>query len=196
VSAGSDPSFLRIWTSRRDFAAGAAALAAGLALVGLVLMADDHGFRGSPSASRASCQDAVGEPLKAKHIVAAYRSEGFTMRSLEESFYCDPSNFGPIGASAVIVADVSNRRSVTQDEDVVAREGWATCLVERGSRRFDPGLRADLDRGPDSPIFSGTKAVFGLANVTCSLYPQGDGGDEQIRRAHAAMRRLERQLAT
>jgi hypothetical protein len=56
-------------------------------------------------------------------------------------------------------------------------------------------LTADVDRGPDSPIFAGTKAVFTLANLDCALYPHGDGGNEQVRRAHAAMRRLERRLS-
>jgi hypothetical protein len=173
-----------------------AALGGGLGLVAVVAAISAWHFGGnSLGGLDAPCADRLGRPLKAEDVVDAFAAEGFTMRSLPESFYCNTGNFGPGLRSATLVAEVSNRRSVTQDEEVVAREGWATCHISRGSSSWSSKLTAELNRGPDSPIFSGSKAVFDLANVACSLYPRGDDGDVQIARAHAAMRRLERQLS-
>lgn len=195
--------FLRWWTSRRDFAAGVGALAAALLLGVAVIVTSAWRYLGPVAAAvgvsvdtedlDAPCNDQLGRPLKARDVVAAFRAEGFTMRSLPESFYCNTANFDRANSDRII-ADVSNQRSVTMDEDVVDREGWATCDVSVGSPDFSTELFVDLNRGPDSPIFSGTKAVFSVANVDCKLYPHGDRSEEQIARAHAAMKRLARQL--
>ena len=196
----SDERYLRWWTSRRDFLAGMFALA-GAAVVVAVAIASGAwrhvpgvGSLGEvvPHDLDAACDDRLGRPLKAQDVVAAFEAEGFTMHSLERSFYCNPANF----SAGAAVADVSNRRSVTQDDDVVDRQGWITCHV------FDDGgdapyeLHADLNRGPDSPIFSGTKAVFDLANVGCSHYPPAVDGRAWTQRAYAAMKRLQRRLAS
>jgi hypothetical protein len=179
------------WRSKRDFVAGMAALAAGLALVVGACGVLGGGIGGSDFASLdAPCKDHLGQPLKARDVIAAFEAEGFTMHSLPESFYCNPDNL----SGHADVADVSNQRSGTQDDEVVAVQGWATCHVSRGGSDLSAELFVDLNRGADSPIFAGTKAVFSVANVGCSLYPHGDGGDEQIARAHAAMKRLARQL--
>lgn len=107
------------------------------------------------------------------------------MFSLPESMYCDPS----MGSGQV--ADVSNQRSVVTDEDAVARDGWITCRVFEWTRRASgASLSYELDRGPDSPIFSGTKSWFDVGNVHCALYP---GNDEARQTAQVlrAMRRLD-----
>lgn len=63
---------------------------------------------------------------------------------------------------------MSNDDPATGNDDDARDEGWVTCSVFRGPL---PGrrLEADLDAEPDSPIFSGRKAEFRLANVDCRL---------------------------
>jgi hypothetical protein len=142
------------------------------------------------------CYDKLGEPLKAADLIAAFEIEGFTMYSLPESSYthCD-------GAGVDGVAHVTNRRSVTDDE-ASDREGWVTCKVSRDTVfREPPGagldkLYADLDRGPSSPVYGGAKAVFVLANASCTHYPPSEDAGDWTGRAHVAMQRLERRLAS
>ena len=176
-----------IWSSRRDALAGVAALGAGLVLFALVVRACGIGLPGGGSfAGDGPCRDELGEPLTARDVVAAFRAEGFSVRSLDESFYCEPSNFD--GEAAI--ADVSNQEGPDGADE---REGWAACHVYRDGGSPPYRLDSDLEVGPDSPIFSGTKAQFSLANVSCSLYPsfEGDAGAAQARKALAAMERLE-----
>ena len=71
--------------------------------------------------------------------------------------------------------------------DTVFRESPGTDLNK---------LYADLDVGPYSPVGPSTKAEFVLANVSCTHYPPGDDADAWTGRAYAAMKRLERQLAS
>ncbi len=150
-----------------------------------------NGSSGGNSGYRA-CYDHLGQPLKAADLVAALEAEGFTMHSLPESRYCD-------GAGIDAVADVSNRRSAV-DDDASDRQGWITCEVSRDTvfrdDRADPEeLYADLDVGPYSPVGPESKAVFVLANASCTHYPPREDADAWTGRAHAAMKRLERQVA-
>lgn len=136
------------------------------------------------------CEDELGDPLKAADLVAAFRAEGFTMKSLAASDYCGPVDAADTPPAYRTVADVSNDDPATNlDDDVRDAEGWATCSVFRGPVR-ETQLEADLDASADSPIFSGRKAEFRLANVDCRLYPASGEEEAQIRRAHAAMKRL------
>lgn len=188
-----DDRFLGIWTSKRDALAGVAALAAGLVLVALGGRACGFGLPGGDAfVEDGPCRDELGKPLKARDVVTAFRAEGFSVSSLDMSFYCEPSHSD--GETAI--ADVSNQEGPVDGAD--EREGWATCHVYRDGGAPPYRLDADLEVGPDSPIFSGTKAQFSLANVNCSLYPsyEGNAGRAQVRKAHEAMKRLERRLAS
>ena len=108
------------WRSKRDFVAGMAALAAGLALVVGACGVLGGGISRVIASLDAPCKDHLGQPLKARDVIAAFEAEGFTMSSLPESFYCNPDNFDGGGAA---VADVSNRGSeqVGKNDD---RQGW------------------------------------------------------------------------
>lgn len=182
--------FLGLWTSKRDFVAGAAALAAGLVVVVGACGVLGGGLGSVGADLDAPCRDTLGRPLEARDVIEAFEAEGFTMHSLPESFYCNPDNFDGGGAA---IADVSNRREGTADPS--DQQGWATCHVydEGGEPPYE--LDADLNRGADSPIYAGTKAVFGLANVSCSHYPPERNAEIWTERAHEAMKRLEEQLS-
>jgi hypothetical protein len=173
---------------RRDFLAGVVALGAGVAvLVTYVVVVANPLSHTAPSSGRydVPCHDQRGMPLKANDVIAAFRPEGSTMFSLPKSMYCN----NEVGQ----VADVSNRRSVTADDAAVARDGWITCGVYPGGTRAarEAALSYKLDLPPDSPIFSGTKSHFSVANVSCALYPSGNKA-RQTAQVLRAMRRLDR----
>lgn len=148
-----------------------------------------------------ACFDRLGEPLKAADLIAAFEAEGFTMYSLPKADFTDCDGAGVDG-----VANVTNRRSDTRsnrvaDEHVVDREGWVTCRVSRDTVFLErPGhdltkLYADVVH-QNSFVWSGTRAYFNLANVSCTHYPPRDDVDAWIDRSNPAMKRLERQLAS
>lgn len=188
--------FLGLWTSGRDALAGIAGLAGAglvLALGGWQLIPGAGNFFGGEGMKPAPCQPRLGQPLTAPDVVEAFRAEGFSMRSLAESKYCDGNVVPGSSATWSTVADVTNDEpEATEYSEEVKSQGWATCDVSLGPPK-DETLHADLDASADSPIFGGRKAEFRVANVSCRLYPQRDD-DQQIARAHAAMKRLARQL--
>lgn len=140
------------------------------------------------------CHDTIGSPLKASDLIRVFAKERVTLYSLPESMYCDNAGRG-VRAALFQVADVSNQRSVVQDEDAVARQGWITCNVLRGDRAMRSwAFEYELDLPPNSPIFSGTKSRFEVANIGCWLYPHGDRDAVQARTR--TMIRAFRQLDT
>lgn len=185
--------YLRHWQSRRDFFAGVAALAAGVILVATFIGARAPFWEDDASESYdVPCRDSLGSPLKAADLVRAFAPEGVTLYSLPESMYCTSS--ADRSAAYVTVADVSNRRSVTDDQDAVGRQGWITCTVLRGTRADrTKAFRYEVDLPPDSPIFNGTKSAFGVANLGCTLYPHGDNDTvrAQTQTVIRAFRRLD-----
>jgi hypothetical protein len=151
-----------------------------------------------------ACFDQLGEPLKAADLIAAFEAEGFTMYSLPKANFTDCDGAGIDGVANVTnqraVADNDTRSNRAADEEVDDREGWVTCSVSRDMVFREPG--ADLNKlhanvvHQDSFVWSGTKAYFSLANVSCTHYPPRDDVDAWIERSSAAMKRLERQLAS
>lgn len=79
--------------------------------------------------------------------------------------------------------------NIDAHEEIAAREGHVGCGLRRGPI-WGWQLDEDLDAPPASPIFSGEKAVFSFANVECTLYPEGERREEQIRNLQRAMRDL------
>ncbi len=185
--------FLGWWTSKRDLLAGAAAVTAGLALVVGACGVLGGSFGESIGAGLdAPCRDTLGRPLTARDVIAAFEAEGFEMYSLPESFYCNPGNFAAGGAA---VADVSNRRGIGMDVEATNQQGWVTCNVyDEGQASLE--LETNLNVGADSLLYAGTKAIFDLANVTCSHYPPQRNPEIWTERAHDAMKRLEKRLAS
>jgi hypothetical protein len=147
-----------------------------LALCVLALSGCEEIFVGEPETPR--CSGGSASPLSAEVVLQTLREEGLTMDSDEESELC---------AIADVVADFTNAG------ENASQEGFVGCTVRREPLRGNT-LRVDLDAPPASPIFSGDKAKLWLANVECTIYPEGDNKAGQVARVQRALEKLETRL--
>ncbi len=107
----------------------------------------------------------------------------FTVRPDRDSVIC-----GGLGSEAEeMPVELTN----SLDDEIAEREGTVFCGVRRGPI-WGPKLEKDLDAPASSPIFSGRKAEFSVANVECSIYPNGPRSGAQIRRMERAMEEIDR----
>jgi hypothetical protein len=83
--------------------------------------------------------------------------------------------------------------NLSEQDEIDAKQGSVHCAIYRESL-FGRTLASDLDAPAASPIFSGDKAEFFLANVQCTIYPQGEAKAEQVARLQHVMEALEAQL--
>jgi hypothetical protein len=76
--------------------------------------------------------------------------------------------------------------SLTNADD---EEAYLGCGLRRGPI-WGPELTSDLDAPPASPVFSGRKAEFKVANLECTIYPEGPRTEAQIGNLQRAMEKL------
>lgn len=79
-------------------------------------------------------------------------------------------------------------------EEIGLRQGHVICGLRRGPI-WGPELRSDLDAPASSPVFSGRKAEFTVANLECTIYPRGPRTEVQVRNFQRAMRVLARRVS-
>jgi hypothetical protein len=147
-----------------------------LALCVLAVSGCDEIFVGEPELPR--CSGGPASPLSAELVLQTLRGEGLSMGPEEASELC---------AIHDVVADFTN------GEANANREGFVGCTVRRAPLRGNT-LRIDPDAAPASPIFSGDKADLWLANVECTIYPEGNDKAGQVARLRRAMEKLEARL--
>jgi hypothetical protein len=137
-----------------------------------------------------ACGHGPTEPVTIEEALSTLRAHSFTVFVEEESELCG----GSLAEEAIgNVVESGPNRNVSDFEEISKREGMLLCTL-RPEPLGDSKLYVDTDAPPASPIFSGDKAEFGLANFECTLYPEGDGKAEQVARLHDAFRELERGL--
>ena len=78
---------------------------------------------------------------------------------------------------------------MTRSATFIEREGHVFCGLRRAPI-WGWTLKEDPNAPPASPIFFGDKATFFFANLECTLYPQGERRDQQVRNLQAAVREL------
>ena len=145
------------------------------------------------------CAGGEARPLSISSVSRALREQGFTVARARRSEFCGGPGREVIPRGKRVVADLTNihfdgpHENIDQHDEVTDREGHVGCVVLR-SDVWGRRLRADLDAPAASPIFSGDKAQFFLANVECTIYPSGDRKAEQVDNMHRVMRSLEASL--
>lgn len=140
-----------------------------------------------------ACSGGEARPLSIQVVARTLREHGFNVQPEGRSEIC-----GGVGAEEV-VADLTNvhfdgpYENIESHDEVQRREGMVICAIRRGPL-WGNTLQKDLDAPAASPIFSGPKAVFFLANVECTIYPDEDRRQEQVGRLDRAMTRLVEEL--
>jgi hypothetical protein len=160
-----------------------------LVLVLLVVAAGAAGCGGVPAPAEqdTSCAGDPTRPITADMLKRVLARHGISVRLHYDGVICG----GPIGSpEEEMPVELSN----DQDEAAMEREGTVFCGLRRGSI-WGRKLEQDFDAPASSPIFSGEKAEFSVANVECSVYPSGDESGRQVRNMAAAMKEIARLAA-
>ena len=127
------------------------------------------------------CRPGPGRPLGVHLVGRVLRDHGFAVKREADVAICSAED---------ILVSLTN---VSDDEvsagRTVRRQGHLFCDVRRGAI-YGRTLGRDRDATRASPVFSGRKAEFWIANVECSLYPEGPETEQQIDRLEGAMEAL------
>jgi hypothetical protein len=147
---------------------------------------------GLPDDDRASprCPERRTQPLAIAEVARTLRGQGFSVARDEGSALCSAPQVAAVLTN--IHFDGPNENISVHDE-ISERQGHVSCAVERRSA-WGTKLHKDLHAPAASPIFSGRKARFWLANVDCTIYPEGPTTEFNVRRLESAMKRLERSI--
>jgi hypothetical protein len=157
-----------------------------LASVGaIVLVALGCGCTGTVDDSVADLpsQACVGEPtrpLRASELTRALRRHGFTVFPVPGDAICEAPVAEQKPVSLGNVISEGPHDNYDQRDEITEREGHVFCGLRRGPI-WGWKLDENLDAPPASPIFSGDKAEFYFANLECTLYPEGERRDRQVR---------------
>ena len=164
------------------------------ALLTSILMAVASGCARAPRAYEAPSQTCLGEPtqpLTAAELTRALRQHGFHVYRVPGDAICEapaPERM-PVSVSNILFE--GPHENLDAGDAIREREGHVFCGLRRGPI-WRWTLDEDLDAPPSSPIFSGDKATFFFANLECTLYPEGERSDEQVRNLQLAVRELVR----
>jgi hypothetical protein len=131
-----------------------------------------------------SCAGEPTKPIAARTLKRVLARHDIHVRLYYEGVICG----GSIGSPE---EEMPVQLSNDHDEAAMEREGTVYCGLRRGPI-WGGKLEQDLDAPASSPIFSGEKAEFSVANVECSIYPDGDGSGRQVRNMVAAMKETAR----
>jgi hypothetical protein len=130
-----------------------------------------------------SCAGEPTRPITSAMLKRTLEQNGFTVRPDRESVIC-----GGLGsADEEMPVELTN----SLDSEVADREGTVFCGLRRGPI-WGAELEKDLDAPASSPIFSGEKAEFSVANVECSVYPKGPRSGAQVRSMERVMEEIDR----
>jgi hypothetical protein len=157
-----------------------------LALAACVLLAAGCGEAPAPtSAGDASCAGDPTRPISAATLTRVLARHDITVRADYDGVICG----GFIGSPE---EEMPVKLGNDSDEGAMEREGAVFCGLRRGPI-WGPKLESNLDAPPASPIFSGTKAEFKVANLECTIYPEeGPRAAEQVRNLQRAVQSLAR----
>jgi hypothetical protein len=135
------------------------------------------------------CPGGAAAPLSSTEVATALREQGFSVFEDDE---------GCAGAEDKVM-DLTNilfsgpHENISEHAEIGATEGHVGCGLGR-EPLFGNKLDSDLEAPAASPFFSGDKAEFLLANVQCTIYPEGDDKAGQVARLQRAMEALEATL--
>lgn len=160
---------------------------AALSLLLLVVLAAACGDVVPSVEPSTSCAGDPTRPITAQMLKRVLAGHEITVRAYYDGVICG----GVVGSpEEEMPVELSNDR----DEAAMKREGTVFCGLRRGPI-WGTKLEQDLDAPASSPIFSGEKATFSVANVECSLYPDGEESGRQVRNIAAAMKEIARLAA-
>jgi hypothetical protein len=155
---------------------------AALISVFLVALAAACGGVASPAEQDDSCAGDPTRPVTTEMLKRVLAGHDITVRAHYDGVICG----GAIGSrEEELPVELSN----DHDEAAMESEGTVFCGLRRGpiwGRKLDQ----DLDASASSPIFSGEKATFSVANVECTVYPKGNDSGRQVRNMVAAMKEI------
>ncbi|MGH3101201.1 MAG: hypothetical protein ACRDPU_09425, partial [Thermoleophilia bacterium] len=139
----------------------------------VVALAAACGGVASPAEQDTSCAGDPTKPVTTEMLKRVLAGRDITVRAHYDGVICG----GAIGSrEEEMPVELSN----DQDEAAMEREGTVFCGLRRGPI-WGRKLEQDLDAPASSPIFSGEKATFSVANVECTVYPDGDESGRQVR---------------
>ena len=142
----------------------------------------------APESSQA-CIDEPTQPLTDTELTQALRRHGFTVYPIPGDAICElaPSERMPISVGNVLFD--GPHENIDKHDEISGREGHVSCGLRRAPI-WGWKLDEDLDAPAASPIFSGDKATFKFANLECTIYPEGEQSDQQVRNLQGAVRDL------
>jgi hypothetical protein len=160
---------------------------AALMSVLIVALAAACGGVASPAEEDDSCAGDPTRPVTGEVLKRVLAAHDITVRAHYDGVICG----GAIGSrEEEMPVELSNDR----DEAAMERQGTVFCGLRRGPI-WGRKLEQDLDAPASSPIFSGEKATFSVANVECTVYPDGDESGRQVRNMVSAMKEVARLAA-
>jgi len=153
-----------------------------LVFLALPATACGSGLPLSSGALDTSCAGEQTRPISETILRSTLARHHITVRADPEAVICgtgDPAEDMPV--------ELTN----LDDEGLAEAQGNVFCGLRRGPI-WGSTLEKDLDAPASSPIFSGEKAEFSVANVECSVYPRGPESGKQVRNLERAMEELAR----
>jgi hypothetical protein len=153
----------------------------------IVALAAACGAVASSAEEDDSCAGDPTRPVTGEVLKRVLAAHDITVRAHYDGVICG----GAIGSrEEEMPVELSNDR----DEAAMERQGTVFCGLRRGPI-WGRKLEQDLDAPASSPIFSGEKATFSVANVECTVYPVGDESGRQVRNMVSAMKEIARLAA-
>jgi hypothetical protein len=150
----------------------------------VVVVAGCASVPGPASKPDTSCAGDPTRPISAKTLRRVLARHDITVRPYYDGVICGPF----LGSrDEQMPVELSNDRN----EAAMKREGTVFCGLRRGPI-WGPKLESDLDAPASSPVFSGRVAEFKVANVECSVYPDGPQTEVQVGNLQRAMVALAR----
>jgi hypothetical protein len=155
---------------------------------------------GGESAASTECAGDRTRPITQDVLIATLRQNGFTVHPDPTDVVCtssdpvvrsDPDEDMPISVTNILFE--GPHENIDLHDRIGKREGHVSCGLRRGP--IWGALEKDLDAPAASPIFSGEKATFSVANVECTIYPDGPKSGEQVRNLDRAVTKLARLAA-
>jgi hypothetical protein len=155
-------------------------------LAGLVLLVSSCAELGTDD-ELTGCPGGTATPTATTAVVDALRSEGIGAYDYEDG--CDGGAADQV-ATVTNVVDTGPHETDSDYDEIVADEGFVLCGIRRKAFRAH-----EVDVRPDVPAeYAGDKTEVWLANVECTIYPEGDDKAGQIARLRRALEKLEATL--
>jgi hypothetical protein len=134
------------------------------------------------------CPGGRTQPLAIADVARTLKHHGFSVGRDDGSALCSAQQ---VAAVLTNIHFDGPHENISAHDEISEREGHVSCAVERRNVSGTK-LRTDLHAPAASPIFSGRKARFWLANIDCVIYPEGPTTERNVKRLELAMKQLER----